>query len=91
MRRIDRGALSRVERGRTGTPPFAAQPRIELGPIVEAVEHSTGHAVDRDEIDRLLRELLAERFSDARVLAYLPIFLHRAACEILRERATTTH
>jgi hypothetical protein len=73
------------------TEAVAATPRIEIGAIVDTVDCSLEHAVPRDEIEGLLRELLAERFGDARVLSYLPILLHRAACESLRDRRLAAH
>ncbi len=72
--------------GRTATRASAAVGlRVELGPIVQAVTRDlAGAAVSGDRIEVLLQQLLDQEFSDARVTTFLPIFLHRYACETLR-------
>lgn len=57
---------------------------VELGPIAARVSRSLGGEVPMDRIEALLRHLLDEEFSEARVTAFLPIFLHRVAVESLR-------
>jgi hypothetical protein len=57
---------------------------IELGPIAARVSRSLHGEVPMDRIETLLRQLLDEEFSEARVTAFLPIFLHRVAVESLR-------
>lgn len=57
---------------------------IVLGPVVEAIARELGGAVATERIEALLRELLEREFGDARITSFVPIFLHRAACERLR-------
>lgn len=57
---------------------------VELGPIVRKVSQSLGTSVPDERIEALIVELLEEEFSDARVTAFLPVFLHRYALEALR-------
>lgn len=65
----------------------AAQPDIDLAAVAERVLRSLGPGLDRDEVDALLTEQLGQLLPDARVTQYLPIFLHRRACDTLRARA----
>ncbi len=64
-----------------GAPPAMA---LELGPVVTKLSTSLGGAVPVERIEQVLRELLEQEFSDARVTAFLPVFLHRYALETLR-------
>lgn len=59
---------------------------IQLAPVADAVERTLAGAVDRARIEHVLHELLAQQFRGAHVTAYLPIFLHRAACDALRRQ-----
>jgi hypothetical protein len=60
---------------------------VELGPVASKVSASLGGAVPRERIEALIRDLLEQEFSDARVTAFLPVFLHRYAIEALRHEA----
>ncbi|WP_425260833.1 hypothetical protein ACPOLB_08215 [Rubrivivax sp. RP6-9] len=62
-------------------------PAVELSPITDKVLHSLQGNVPRARIEALLTELLAQEFSDARVTAFLPVFLHKLACETLRSES----
>lgn len=62
-------------------------PVVELGPVVTKVSSSLGGGVPRERIESLIRELLEQEFGDARVTAFLPVFLHRYAVEALRQEA----
>ena len=62
-------------------------PVVELGPVVTKVSSSLGGGVPRERIEGLIRELLEQEFGDARVTAFLPVFLHRYAVEALRQEA----
>jgi hypothetical protein len=66
---------------RAAGPPAA---HIDLGPIVQALERQLGGEAPTERIEALLRDLLDTEFRDARVTAFLPIFLHRMALEALR-------
>jgi hypothetical protein len=57
---------------------------IDLGVIADNVLRSLATDVPRSRVDRLLTELLEQEFSTARVTTFLPVFLHRLACETLR-------
>jgi hypothetical protein len=59
-------------------------PGIDLEPIRQALLREAQGRVAPERIDELLRELLLRDFADARVSAYVPIFLQRAAREALR-------
>lgn len=63
------------------------RPAVELSPITDKVLHSLQGDVPRARIEALLTELLAQEFSDARVTTFLPVFLHKLACETLRREA----
>lgn len=63
------------------TPPAMA---LELGPVVTKLSTSLGGAVPVERIEQVLRDLLEQEFSEARVTTFLPIFLHRYAIETLR-------
>ncbi len=69
--------------GAGGTPPA-----VELSPITDKVLHSLQGEVPRARIEALLSELLAQEFSEARVTTFLPVFLHKLACETLRREAS---
>lgn len=60
---------------------------VELGPIAHAVSRELCDQVPPERIEELLRELLEQEFSEARVTTFLPIFLHRFACDTLRAEA----
>lgn len=62
----------------------AAVPAIDLAPVIEAVARSLRGTVPPARIEGVLRDLLAHDFVEARVLAYVPILLQRAACDRLR-------
>lgn len=72
----------------TSTPPplVAGLPgtALNLTALAERVQRSLADAAQRERIDGLLTHLMHTRFADARVTAFLPILLHRAACECLR-------
>jgi hypothetical protein len=70
---------SDLHHGADGTMPAVA-----LSPITDKVLHSLQGEVPRARIEALLSELLAQEFSDARVTTFLPVFLHKLACETLR-------
>jgi hypothetical protein len=57
---------------------------VDLGVIADKVLRSFNGELPRDRVERLLSELLEQEFSEARVTTFLPIFLHRVACETLR-------
>lgn len=61
---------------------------IELGPVAQKVSHSLGGAVPLERIEFLIHELLEQEFGDARVTAFLPVFLHRYAIETLRREGS---
>jgi hypothetical protein len=67
-------------------PADAATPAamLELGPLVTRISLSLGGGVPRERIEQVLRDLLEQEFSEARVTAFLPVFLHRYAIETLR-------
>lgn len=60
---------------------------IELGPIATRVIRSLNGEVPMECIETLLRRLLDEEFSEARVTALLPILLHRSVVESVRREA----
>lgn len=60
---------------------------VDLGPIVSKLSTSLGGSVPVPRIEALIAQLLEQEFSDARVTAFLPIFLHRYALEALRSDA----
>lgn len=72
-------------------PVQSPQPRaaftVELGPIAHAVGRELCGQVPLERIEQLLRDLLEQEFSQARVTTFLPIFLHRFACDTLRTEA----
>lgn len=57
---------------------------VELGPLVIRLSTSLGCEVPVGRIEQVLRDLLEQEFSEARVTAFLPVFLHRYAIETLR-------
>ena len=57
---------------------------VDLGAVTDKVLRSFSGELPRDRVERLLADLLEQEFSDARVTTFLPIFLHRVACETLR-------
>lgn len=67
--------------------PPAASFNVELGPIAHSVSRELCGQVPPERIEQLLRELLEQEFSEARVTTFLPIFLHRFACDTLRAEA----
>lgn len=77
----------RFEPGPQARAAVPSVARIDLGPIVQALERELGGEAPTERIEALLRDLLASEFKDARVTAFLPIFLDRMALEALqRER-----
>ena len=60
------------------------QAPIDLGVIADKVLRSLSTDVPRERVDSLLADLLEQEFSSARVTTFLPVFLHRVACETLR-------
>lgn len=58
-------------------------PDLDLEPIRQALLRESLGRLSLERIDAVLRELLARQFGDARVAAYVPIFLYRAARESL--------
>jgi hypothetical protein len=84
---LDEQGRSRWRPGATvAHRPTAAtgQPRLDIGPVVEAIARELGGAVAAERIEMLLHELLEREFSDVRITTFLPIFLRRAACDTLR-------
>lgn len=69
---------------RTGPAVAAPAMALELGPVVTKLSTSLGGAVPVERIEQVLRDLLEQEFSEARVTTFLPIFLHRYAIETLR-------
>jgi hypothetical protein len=64
----------------------SASMAVDLAPVADAVSRSFEHRIERARIEAVLGSLLAsERFAAARVATFVPILLHRAACERLRE------
>jgi hypothetical protein len=62
-----------------------ARTHVDLAMVADAVERSLGGEVSRERIEHVLDELLQDdSFQSARVFAYLPILLQRAARERLR-------
>jgi hypothetical protein len=77
----DRGGLLEA-------PPAATErPGVDLGAVADQVVASLAGQVPRERVEQLLVELLEQEFSAARVTLFLPIFLHRLACETLRQEA----
>lgn len=75
----DRGGLLEL-------PPAATErPGVDLGAVADKVVASLAGRVPRERVEQLLVELLEQEFSAARVTLFLPIFLHRLACETLRQ------
>lgn len=71
-------------------PAAAAPPALDLGAVADKVVASLAGRVPRERVERLLVELLEQEFSAARVTLFLPIFLHRVACETLRQEQRNT-
>lgn len=69
---------------RPALPPVI---EVELGPIVTKLGASLGGSVPAPRIEALITQLLEQEFSDARVTAFLPIFLYRYALEALQADA----
>ena len=63
--------------------------RIDLAPIVQALERELDGDMGADRIEALLRDLLDAEFSGARITAFVPIFLHRMALEALRRERSS--
>jgi hypothetical protein len=62
-----------------------ARTHVDLAMVAEAVDRSLGGEVPRERIEHVLHELLQDdEFQSARIYAYLPIFLQRAARDRLR-------
>jgi hypothetical protein len=56
---------------------------IDLEPIRQALLREAQGRVEPQRIDDVLQKLLARDFCDARIAAYVPILLQRAAREAL--------
>jgi hypothetical protein len=65
--------------------PSAAS--VDLGVVADSVLRSFAGEVPRERVERLLTELLEKEFGTARITTFLPIFLHRLACDTLRREA----
>ncbi|KNZ32340.1 MAG: hypothetical protein AD742_11115 [Methylibium sp. NZG] len=74
--------MNAAARGRSATVEDAAT--IDLGMVADGVLRSFAGEVPRERVERVLTDLLEQEFSGARVTTFLPIFLHRVACETLR-------
>lgn len=59
-------------------------PFVDLAPLVDSVLRQLHGQVSPERVHSELQHLLAGEFAQARVTAYLPIFLTRYACEALR-------
>ena len=58
---------------------------VDVAMVADAVHRSFGGEVPRERIEHMLQELLVDdAFQSARIFAYIPIFLQRAARERLR-------
>ncbi len=67
------------------SPSAPAGMAIDLGPIAASVERTLRGDVASAEIEQVLRALLhTPELASARVTTFVPIFLHRSACERLR-------
>lgn len=66
---------------------LASAASVDLGVITDSVLRSFAGEVPREHVERLLTELLEQEFSTARITTFLPIFLHRVACDSLRREA----
>jgi hypothetical protein len=64
-------------------PAMNLSPSVDLEPIRQALLREAQGRVALQRIDQVLQDLLAHEFRDARVSAYVPILLHRAARESL--------
>jgi len=62
----------------------AARPVVDLEPLVATVSRQLHGEVDEQRIRCEMQRLLERDFAQARITAYLPIFLARGACEALR-------
>jgi hypothetical protein len=61
-----------------------ARAHVDVAMVAEEVHRSFGGEVPRERVEQLLQELLLEvEFRSARIFAYMPIFLQRAARERL--------
>ena len=72
------------QRRRHDARPAQGPASVDLGVVTDSVMRSFSDVVSRERVECLLSELLEQEFSTARVTAFLPIFLHRVACETLR-------
>jgi hypothetical protein len=58
---------------------------VDVAMVADAVHRSFGGEVPRERIEHMLHELLLDdAFRSARIFAYMPIFLQRAARDRLR-------
>jgi hypothetical protein len=65
-------------------PQAVGQDSLDLEPVIEAVGRTLKGSVADQQIRDCVQRLMSERYADARVPNFVPVFLHRAACESLR-------
>lgn len=63
-------------------PP--AQAGLELGELTQAMLRRLSNSVPHERVLRLLADCLEQEFSSGRLTQFLPVFLHRVACEVPR-------
>lgn len=68
------------------TAPTTGEAPVDLLAVREALLRDGPGPADAAFIDSLLGELMDERFRHARVPTFVPIFLYRAAREVLAAR-----
>ena len=62
-----------------------ARAHVDVAMVADEVHRSLGGEVPRERIEHMLHELLLDdAFRSARIFAYMPIFLQRAARDRLR-------
>ena len=55
---------------------------LELGEHTRATLHRLSKSMPPERVLRLLANCLEQEFSSARLTQFLPVFLHRVACEV---------
>ena len=60
---------------------------VEFAPIVERLQRKLGSAVDAETLQALLAKRMVEAYADARVTAFVPIFLFRDVLDEMRQSA----
>lgn len=78
-----------MEADRHDAIPARSPASVDLGVVTDSVMRSFLGDVPRERVERLLTDLLEQEFSAARVTTFMPIFLHRVACETLRRELGT--